>query len=226
MSWQLHVPHTALDQTPAEALVANADAKLEGEERTVAAQLLLDASIDSEIATIGDLVDRIERLDPAGRRRLLDRTREAAGLVSASDVEALERFTAANEQLARRPRPPLPRCPICNVTPTTAEGFPDPMAAAGVKRWHCEEHRDQAAPGDLDPPPSGIGLDMRFIPDPDEVERGRHEDERRAERDRQRRADREAEAEATRVARERYIEANKDNPYVNPLSGTGWAGKT
>jgi hypothetical protein len=88
MSWQLHIPHLHRDQTPAEALAANADGVLEGEDRRVAAQLLFDASVDPTVSTVGDLLDRIERADGGERREILDDTRRNAGLESATDTDA------------------------------------------------------------------------------------------------------------------------------------------
>jgi hypothetical protein len=43
---------------------------------------------------------------------------------------------------------------------------------------------------------------------------------------RRRRRERAAEAEAIRKAEERYYEEHKNDPYINPLSGAGWAGIT
>jgi hypothetical protein len=107
----------------------------------------------------------------------------------------------ANEALARRPKPPPPACPTCGTPPLTAQGFPD-LNIAPVRRWWCPEHRDQAAPGDLDPPSSGIRADMTPIPSDAEVERDSRADARRAEEDRQRREERALRArEAREVAR-------------------------
>ena len=61
-------------------------------------ELVLEAAIAGD-KTAGDLFDRLARIDPTDRRRLLDTMRERAGLESTADVEAHRRFEAANRAL-------------------------------------------------------------------------------------------------------------------------------
>ena len=122
---------------------------------------------------------------------------------TAEEAEAHDRFEAANEALARRPKPPAPTCPACGEPPLTAQGMPDANAPP-VQRWHCPQHVHLAQAGDMDPPPLPIDPFFRLI-DPDEVAREQRQDELRAEQDRQRRELREheaAERAAVKVARD------------------------
>jgi hypothetical protein len=131
MSWEIHVPYRNRDDSLID--VAIAAGQLEGEDGQVARQLAMDAIIDSDDRCAGDLIDRIERANPAERRALLDRTRINAGLLNTKDEEGHRAFVAANEVIARRPRPPVPACAVCGATPTTPGGMPAavPRASAG-----------------------------------------------------------------------------------------------
>jgi hypothetical protein len=214
MSWEIRVP---VRDPSAPLTEAGFDSRHleDAEDAAVTRELVFEAMVNTDAQTVGDLVDLVEQAGPAERRELLNRCRVAAGLQTVEDVEAHEKFLAANRAL--RPRPPL-RCAVCGVHPTGPGGMPDPNIAA-VQRWHCPAHISQAEPGDMDPPPSRIGLDMRYI-DPAEAEAERRRDEQRAEQDRQRGEDRAAEAEAIRVARERYERETEDNDYLNtPIAG-------
>jgi hypothetical protein len=100
-----------------------------------------------------------------------------------------------------------------------------PAQVPSARRWHCREHLSQAQPGDMDPPPLPLDLHMRLL-DPDEIEREDREDERLRQEQELRRRERAAEAEAIRKAEERYYEAHKDDPYVNPWAGSDWRART
>jgi hypothetical protein len=56
------------------------DARFLGEEDgKVTRHLVVQPLLDGD-RTVGDLIDRVERADPAERRRMLDAARQAAGL--------------------------------------------------------------------------------------------------------------------------------------------------
>jgi hypothetical protein len=153
----ISVPYQDREQTPAEALAANAERALaDPEDRRVAARLLFRAASDPDIETMGDLIDRIEALDADQRRALFDQMREAAGLESATDVDARERFESLQQQLIRRnavERDADGRAlffcahPDCKAFPVARNGSHKKLA---IRRWWCEQHRDLAAPGDME----------------------------------------------------------------------------
>jgi hypothetical protein len=156
--WELRIPFRDRSQTPIEALTSGADEALEDpEERRLAARLLLDAATDPEIETIGDLLDQVEHLDADTRRQLLDRTREALGLESATAIESQDHFDALQAQLVRRgavERDADGRAlficahPECGAFPVAKNGT---HAKLAVRKWWCEEHRHLAAEGDMEP---------------------------------------------------------------------------
>jgi hypothetical protein len=200
--WRIRLPVRDRD-TPVHEIGFDAW-HLEGEDGAIVRELVLDAVINTDIKTTGQLLDALERMSESQRRALLDKTRLSIGLQSTADVEAHEKFVAANRAL--RPPPPQ-RCAVCNALPLTAEGYPD-LNVRRVRRWHCERHLGEAQPGDMDPPQPPLGRHFQEF-DPDEIARVEAEDARRdaelAERDRQRREERElwrleAEAVAERRA--------------------------
>ena len=123
---------------------------------------------------------------------------------------------------ARRSRAAPPRGARAALAPT---GLPEPVAD---RRWWCLEHRHLAGPDDDLPPDdlATIGPHFELIPAPSDQAAMQAKDERRREAEERRRRERAAEAEAIRKAEERYYEEHRDDPYVNPLSGPGWAGIT
>ena len=216
MTWQLHVPHRDRSDSLLE-VVDMAEELPDPEDRATTRALAMDAYLEDRLESAGELLDRIERADPAERRSMLDRARVSAGLLNTKDERDHRAFVATNGRL--RVRPPQ-QCAVCGTVPTRPDGLPD-MNVARVRRWHCPTHEHLAEPGDFDSLLSGVRPDMTPIPDPDELAREQRADEQRAEQQRQRREAREAEAEAIRVARERYERANEDNDYFNtPIAGT------
>jgi hypothetical protein len=160
------------------------------------------------------------------RRQVLDDAREACGLERSEDIDSREAFEHRNRTLPRG-RDRLGRCfqtchaEGCTVHPVGPSGE---WIAHPAAKWYCEAHRDQAGPGDLDPPddlmPRIDPATMHVLPSRAEQARLEREAEQLREEDRRRNAAREAEAETIAKARERY-EAENPPP---PLAGLpGWA---
>jgi hypothetical protein len=179
------------------------------EDRQVVQQLVVDAI--GTFATAGELIDHLDALSRPERRALLDRARVASGLDPVADVEGHRAFLRANEEIARRPRPPLPACAVCGINPTGAGGMPAEVPR--VRRWHCPEHEHLAQAGDMDPPTLPISPHFQFA-DPAEVERERRAHARRAEEDRQRREER-----ALRACEAREVERLPEEQVERELFG-------
>src|SRR5829696_5846393 len=107
------------------------------------------------LSTAGQLVDRIEALDTADRRQLLDAARQLAGLEPTGTVEARRSFEAAtaSAQITAAAESLWKTCPAdgCNAIPVNDSGTPIPV---DVKRWWCRAHRHLVAEGDMRPRPS------------------------------------------------------------------------
>jgi len=111
--------------------------------------------------TAGDLIDRIERADPAQRRAIVNRARSAAGLQTIEQVDAIRRWEAAQpEESSAPPRDESgfsfqlchePKCSAGPIEPST--GLP---AKTPARKWWCEQHRHLAA--DMDDWEVGSGL--------------------------------------------------------------------
>jgi hypothetical protein len=87
---------------PLDIEALNAASELEGDDKAVAEHLIWAGMIDPKLHTVGDLIDHIEGLDAAGRRRLLDRTRQNAGLPTASEIDAVRRMEVATDAARRK----------------------------------------------------------------------------------------------------------------------------
>ncbi|HKH14942.1 MAG TPA: hypothetical protein VKA47_09840 [Solirubrobacterales bacterium] len=126
------------------------------------------------------------------------------GLESPQDRRDRERFEAINRAL---PRPAPPVCAVCGESPRDSTGMPDANVRA-ARRWHCDEHRHLAKPGDLDAPLLPITPGMQLLPDPDELKREEQRDARiqreQASKREQRRLRAREEAEVQRVREERF----------------------
>ena len=162
---------------------------LEGDELRVARHLMTRWATESPGLT--EKLRQVEGMSRSEKRKEADGAFDALGLETPSDRrarEAVERACDGARRLAASR--PVMTCAICGAAPLTATGLPDPNLAV-VRRWHCPAHEHLAEDGDFDPLPSGIALDMRQLPDPDEVEAEARRDERlqqaQAERDEQRR---------------------------------------
>jgi hypothetical protein len=217
--WEIRLPDLNRDESLVDLACAES-ALPDKDDRLVLRELVLAATLAGD-HTAGDLFDRLEAAGPAGRRPILDNAREAAGLPRTEDLDRAEHFEALQRQARQRAGDrPIPKCAVCGARPIGPGGFPEEVPH--VRKWHCPEHVSQAQPGDMDPPPLPVGLDMRLL-DPDEIAREDREDERRRVEHERRLQERAAEAEVTRGARERWERQNADDPYINPWSGPGWS---
>jgi hypothetical protein len=226
-NWQIHIPHRSSEDTLAD--VAIAASHLEAEDAAVTRELIADLLLSSDCHTAGDVTTVLAVASPAERRLILDSAREAAGLESATAIDDRERF-AMIQQHARRNASGrdaegklLQGCAAegCSAMPLGATGLPEPVAD---RRWWCAEHRHLADADDHVPPDDvvAIGPNFELIPAPSVRSAMKAKDDRRRAEDERRNRERQDEAEAIQRARERYYEANKDNPYVNPFAGPGW----
>jgi hypothetical protein len=229
--WVIRVPYRTPDDSSFEVVEA-IDEILEGEERRVMREIAISA-VGRGITSAGELRDELDRVGAVGCRALLDDAREAIGLERSEAIddrehlEALQR-TARLRSTGRGPDGGIQTCghPDCTaVSADPATGLPKPVR---TRRWWCPAHRSHAEVGDDQPPTDvrRIGLHFEEIPAPGEIEAMKAADRRRELKAEQRRQDRAAEAEAIRIAREQYVQDYRDDPWVNPRSGPGWAGQT
>ena len=138
---EIRIPFQDRAQTVADAIACNVDRALDGEERDIAFQLLLDSPPSQ---TMGELFDRLD----ADGRELVNKARSELGLESVEELEAHQAFEAANRNL-----PPsrdaegriFQACHAenCNNFPTGELGEP---ISVPDRRWFCDQHRDQAGP--------------------------------------------------------------------------------
>jgi predicted phage gp36 major capsid-like protein len=157
VSWRLHVPHRAREDSLVD--VAAAAVALEGEGRAVARVLAIQAHMDG-LKTAGDLLDAIAAETPEQRRARLDRAREAAGLPASGRVDEARRLALvqAAGRRAAAAESPWQVCaePSCTAVPVNpVGGAPVPV---DVRRWWCEVHRHLAAEGGMQPRPSRVRL--------------------------------------------------------------------
>jgi hypothetical protein len=206
MSWEIKVPFQDRSQTITEALEANVDQALEGEDRDIAFQLFLT----TDFKTLGELIDHVESLDADGRRQLLNKKRAELGLESVEDVDAHRRFETANRNL-RPGRDAEGRifqgchAANCHAVPLDEQGRPVPVPD---RRWWCDRLKDQAGPDDHLPPddlhPRLDLATMRLLPSKAEEERALAEDRKREEAAREREQLRREESERLRKLEEEY----------------------
>jgi hypothetical protein len=114
MDWTVEIPFRAPEQPILDALCDTV--AIEDDESRVVAQAILGNAAESRVETVGDVLRELRQMDPEARRSLLDAARERAGLESTGDVEAHERFNAAQHaaylrrsELERRPAELQPR---------------------------------------------------------------------------------------------------------------------
>jgi hypothetical protein len=139
---QLQIPYQSRDQTISDAIAANVDRALEGEDRRITFRLLFD----SRFQTMGQLLDHVSALDTDGRRRLLNQARTGCGLPTVEQEKAQRAVEATNRSLAGSVRRDgqgrafqicgEPGCGNFPVDPATGQHMP-----TDAKRWYCEEHR-------------------------------------------------------------------------------------
>jgi hypothetical protein len=101
VSGQIKIAFRNRDE-PIEDVALNAR-ELEGDDARVAREIAITAALDG-CRTAGDLLRRVERSTPAGRRRMLDDARAAVGLPTVADAEARAKFEAANNTGVLRAR--------------------------------------------------------------------------------------------------------------------------
>ena len=229
--WAIRFPFREPD-SPITDVAIDAQDLEDPEERAVVRALVLQAVLGG-CATAGDLRVLLASRTPAERRPLLDSAREAAGLKSASDIEADEKFEAVQQQARLNSSgrdaegKAFQGCAAqdCSAFPMDAAGLPVPVAD---RRWWCDRHRHLAEPGDDEPPVDVVAIDGLFglVEAPSVVAAMQAKDDRRREADERRRREHRAEVEAIRKAEERYYEEHKNDPDVNPWAGAGWAGRT
>jgi hypothetical protein len=192
-------------------------------ERRVTFEVLFDLATAMGIKSYGDLDDHLERLEPLGRRRLVDQARSNLGMESLADEKGHQVFEAANRALRMRPaRDEHGRrfvgCaePSCNAWPQNEQGLP---VAVGDRVWWCPAHKDQAGPEDHLPPEPKYALDlatMSWRPIGAERERGLEEDRKFKEAARERTLAWHAEGERLRKLEEDYRATLKPPPGFGP----------
>lgn len=202
-AWEIRVPHRGRDENLIDT--ASACRHLPEGERDVAREIVIGAMTDG-LRTAGQLLDRLDSLEPGQRRQLLDHARVEAGLPSIAEVDAGVRAEIASKAgavVASQYDPKLcngktPAGLACNAIGMTDYGVPAP---SNVRRWFCAEHRDQARPGDMDPLPapwryseSGAIVEV----DPVELAREAAAEESRRRQEQARLEDAAVEAEAIR----------------------------
>jgi hypothetical protein len=175
MNWRITLAHRGPDQRLIDAL---ADQRvLSTEEREIARTILVEFATTPGFDTVGDAFDRVERMSPFERRRLLNEARVVAGLATVEEVEAQERFRRASDaaRLQAGKESPWQLCHAagCNQVPLGELGIP---STTDVKRWWCPAHRHLAADGDMEPRPSRL----RFSPSGAIVELDPEEEARQA----------------------------------------------
>jgi hypothetical protein len=100
-NWQIDIPHRSRDESVVDVLCDDLRAIEDRESRAVARAVLQEAA-ESGTRTVGEVMDRLNRADPAEVREMLDRARVAAGLETTADVEGHAAFVAANRALVGR----------------------------------------------------------------------------------------------------------------------------
>jgi hypothetical protein len=217
-NWSIQIPYTSRSNSLSE--VAEAARALPTDEARIVRALVLDEITGGQATTAGELLDKLEQASPGERRELLDAARLKVGLPDTETVEGRRRFEAASAaataQAGAESGWQFCHAEGCDAIPMNHLGAPTPTDAA---RWSCPAHRDQAAPGDMDPRPSRL----RYAPSGAIVEVDPVEDAKQAAAEESRRrqlehqaADRVAEAEAARVNREARCPRRAPSPSMRP----------
>jgi hypothetical protein len=151
-SWRIDVPYRSMDESLV-AVAGHARVLGQGDDRAaVARQIAIQALMDGTASTAGELLDHLERLEPAQRRQLLDAARADLGLEPTADIEARRRVRGINRVTVQQG---LQTCHAdgCSAIPLTeCRGW----RVVNCRRWFCDAHADQAQPGDLDDLGSGL----------------------------------------------------------------------
>jgi hypothetical protein len=199
--WRINIPYRHEDESLAD--VAGYAGALEGDDAGVARALALQAWLDDEARTVGELLQILSGSSPTERRARLDRARQAAGLKPIERVEAEERIEEASRlaraRWAEYQGPRICAASDCNQMAVKEDGS---LRFPNVKRWFCPDHEDQQTEEDRLPPgPQLVWTGAAWVerdPQLEEKERVR-ERSREALRESQR-LEREAEAEEMRKA--------------------------
>jgi hypothetical protein len=175
--WQIKVPGHPKDRLNPSSIFELSNALEDPEEKAVTRDMLLNAYMGG-LRSVGEVLGGLKSLNVDQRRWVLDRLRTKAGLPSTKVVEARREYKAANQAGAVRSSgySAWQACPACGCVPVDENtGVLKPVS---VKRWWCEAHRREAAPGDMEPFSSGIRLSDCGVPIPyDEGEQARAEAE-------------------------------------------------
>jgi hypothetical protein len=162
------------------------------EEKAVCRELLAQCHCVG-MRRVGDVTAFLGELDRGERKTLLDGLRRVAGL---KPEEPKVTRTGGGWS-------PWQMCPACGAVPLDEQTHtPIPVS---VKRWWCEAHRDEAAPGDMSVLSSGIRMSESgaLVPiDEGETERDRVRAELRRRRHEEKLAQRRFEAEQGRREKE------------------------
>jgi hypothetical protein len=91
MSWQIRLPYRSRSDPLTDVVDAARELPTD-EERAVVRQLVLGELVGGSATTAGELLDKIEKAGPEGRREMLDEARTKAGLPTTGTVEFEARF--------------------------------------------------------------------------------------------------------------------------------------
>jgi signal transduction histidine kinase len=202
--WSLQIPHRGDRDAPIADAMDAAHA-LPAEERPVIRAVLAELAVEFQANTVGDALDLLDRASPEARRELLDRARVSEGLPTTAAADARRKAAAATASLPspRGPwRDPAGRaqaiCAVPGCRNAEFDGATGNVLMTPARRWHCAEHRDLAATGDMEPytgPRYGFNASGAFV-DLDELDRERAREQERERRREARQKVREAEQRA------------------------------
>ncbi len=211
MSWRIDIPYRDRDD-PISNLGFDARHLDDEQEVAVVRQLAMDAILAGH-ATVGDLIDDLERLTPTERRTVLDKARASAGLATTGEIEwRREDLAFERREISGPPRwSEIQGCHAPNCKPFPTKN--GQIVPTSLERWFCPEHEHLAQPGDLDPhEPPYIGFNPNGRPIPSAKEAARIAAETRArdeplQRERRRREElRAREGEAIKEAKQRFAD--------------------
>jgi hypothetical protein len=107
-------------------------------DETATVRQLVIGGVEAGLSTVGELLDRLDALDPHGRRTLLDNARASAGLPPAPRAHHVEPISDEPERDEAGATWPVCHEPGCRAYPTNvATGAPEKSRA---RRWRCSEH--------------------------------------------------------------------------------------
>jgi hypothetical protein len=98
MSWPIHIPYR--DRSAPLTDVVDAARGLSTDDAAIARQIVLGEITRGSAATIGELLDKLEKATPQERRKVLDTVRSGAGLKTTEQID----FEVRHEQVQRNAR--------------------------------------------------------------------------------------------------------------------------